>query len=247
PTRISKLGVDLQGLLGTVDVVAVDASNHVSVLNPDLRVERIRTDREQFEALRLSILESGDDPGLHRQLVQVRKGFVDLGPGDLVFVIPRRLDARSNAAGVWLAWPDSRWLGRRITRHCAVLVADVLAAVVVEHDDALAQNLENLGSENLVPHAVGLGALGTEIQDGRDRQAANLGGQRSEQLDAKAAPRPRGRPGHRPAGPVPGLPAPWAAAGPSTWRGARAAAGARAPRRCAAPPPSAPPPWAGAR
>src|SRR5437016_5865833 len=55
--RVAQLLVDLQRLVRTVHLVAVDAPDHVAVLHADLGVERIGHDGEQLEPVRHAVLE----------------------------------------------------------------------------------------------------------------------------------------------------------------------------------------------
>src|SRR5690606_14196477 len=81
---LAELAVDLEGLLGAVDRVAVDLSDHVPVLEAELLVERSGADRENLESVRLPVLEGGDDASLGRQRAQVRELALDVLARDLV-------------------------------------------------------------------------------------------------------------------------------------------------------------------
>src|SRR5205085_990007 len=85
--RVAQLLVDLQRLVRTVHLVAVDAPDHVAVLYPDLRVERIGNDGEELEPVRHPVLERGHDPRLGGKIGKVGERVVDLAARDHVLVL----------------------------------------------------------------------------------------------------------------------------------------------------------------
>ncbi|EAU62142.1 hypothetical protein STIAU_4537 [Stigmatella aurantiaca DW4/3-1] len=186
-----QLRVDLQGLLGAVQLEAIDAADDVAVLDADLRIDGVRTDGEELEALGLAILEGRHDARLHGHLVEVGQGAINLRAGNFILVLPGGADAGAQAAA---GRPRGARLGhgrRRVGGHgrgaISRLPVDELPAAVVDDDDALAKDVRHLGALDAVANHVRLRALGAHVLDRGEGPELVGGHQCAQQLHPQAA------------------------------------------------------------